>query len=136
MSVPPDPAHELRVLSDELVILIAEISVLEDEKRALDPGHPAFVGLARSVSDVAGEILRASIAEERVAENHKGSTGVARIVDQPLPDELKSLADEWYELREALRVATPGSDEARAIRLRASAIRDRFSRQVRGRVPG
>ena len=126
----------LRGTSDQLMIAVAEVGVLERRKRLMPPGDPKFRDLAREVRRAAERVLELSLAEEATAQrtSAEGDAAAFPPIERVHPaKELARILEEWRAVEQALLAAPVDSDEAAALtkqfeehRLRyAAALQDR-----------
>ena len=117
----------LRGLSDAMLMLVAQIETTESQKRELPSSHPMFLALSTEVVQLAAELYDSAKEEEAAAwraSEHGGLNGYDAT-------DMQVALEDWTAVREALRIAEPGTAEAQRLRDVATAVRRQFLDTVR-----
>ena len=129
-----DIEGRLRGASDSLLEGLDRLEKLEEQKRSLTPGTPAFVKAAAEVRQLSQELLQASAIQERLAAHTVELRGAGSDVlpDQPIEDmaprDLADILQEWRAAERQLAEAEPGSAEAAGLAATVSRLRDEYQR--------
>jgi hypothetical protein len=129
-----DIEGRLRGASDSLLEGLDRLAQLEETKRGLTPGTPAFVKAAAEVTQLAHELLQASALEERLAAHtvELRVAGSAALPEQPIEDmaprDLADILVDWRAAERQLAEAAPGSPEAVSLAATVSRLRDEYQR--------
>jgi hypothetical protein len=120
----------LRGASDGLLIAIQELGQHERIKRGVPPGDPRFPTLARSVRQMAEDVLRLAAAEESFATEASASPEAASLstIDATeIHGELAKILGEWRLVERELDALEIGSPESQALIDRFDELRDRYA---------
>ena len=129
-----DIEGRLRGASDSLLEGLDRLEKLEEQKRSLTPGTPAFVKAAAEVKQLSQELLQASAIQERLAAHtvELRGAGSDALPDQPIEDmaprDLADILQEWRAAERQLADAEPGSAEAAGLAAAVSRLRDEYQR--------
>jgi uncharacterized protein YdeI (YjbR/CyaY-like superfamily) len=129
-----DIEGRLRGASDSLLEGLDRLTKLEEQKRSLTPGTPAFAKAAADITQLAQELLQASAMQERLAAHtvELRAAGSDAAPDQPIKDmsprDLAEILREWRAAERQLAEAAPGSAEAVGLAATASRLRDEYQR--------
>lgn len=124
---------QLRATSDQILLAIDEVSILERQKRGVRPGNDAFVDLARDVRIAAEALLALARVEESVARDLRAEPGARRIPTIEATDPAPSLAatlTRWREVERQIADAKPGSDEAGRLLLEFERLRREYAARL------
>lgn len=107
----------LRGTSDQLLLAIQTVALLERQKRGVPFGDDRFPGMARAVRAAAEAVLQLSLAEEREASpvhdrsaaDHDTTTTIAQT---PPASSLAGILEEWRAVERQLMQAPAGSPES------------------------
>src|SRR3954453_20822610 len=104
---------DLRIASDRMLRTLETLASLENEKRALKPGTPHFVKLAKEIERLAAEVFAQTHTQKllgeqaEVAENRGADlTPIEETV--PLRD-LQLILSECFDAERRLQLAEPDS---------------------------
>jgi hypothetical protein len=104
---------QLRAASDSLLGTLERLQELEESKREIEPGTPAFADLAARIQDLAARALRLTVAQRDLGEEAEDvrSTGeaVAPIAETSRP--ASAVLSDWRAAERRLADAAPGSPE-------------------------
>jgi hypothetical protein len=118
MAEPASPrVTQLRGTSDQLLLAIQTVALLEQQKRGVAFGDERFPGLAEAVREAAEAVLEFSLAEEAEASRiHERSTidndATTTIAGTPPASSLAEILDRWRAVERRLAEAPAGSPEA------------------------
>jgi hypothetical protein len=118
MAEPANPrVTQLRGTSDQLLLAIQTVALLEQQKRGVPVGDDRFPGLAKAVREAAEAVLDFSMAEEDEADRiHDRSTidveATTTIAETPPASSLAAILEEWRAVERRLAEAPAGSPEA------------------------
>ena len=109
---------QLRATSDQLLLAIDAVGVLERQKRGVPPGDDVFVDLARDVRIAAEALLALARTEEEWARDLR-----AEPVERPMPTiaettpvpSLAATLERWRDVERRIAETKPGSSEAAAL---------------------
>jgi hypothetical protein len=121
---------ELRATSDQLLLAIDAVSVLERQKRGVEPGDDQFVQLAKDVRVAAEALLTLAHGEEEVArELHAAPEGrpMPTIEETAGPPSLARTLERWREVERRIADAKPGSDEAGRLLIEFEQLRREYA---------
>jgi hypothetical protein len=121
---------QLRATSDQLLLAIDAVGVLERQKRGIRPGDDAFVDLARDVRIAAEALLALARTEEEWARELRAEPG-----DRPLPTiaetkpvpKLAATLARWREVERRIAEAEPGSRDAAALLVEFERLRGEYA---------
>jgi hypothetical protein len=121
---------QLRATSDQLLLAIDAVSVLEGQKRGVTPGDDVFVDYARDVRIAAEALLALARTEEEWARDLR-----AEPVDHPMPTiaetapvpSLAATLGRWREVERQLADAKPGSSEAATLLVEFERLRREYA---------
>jgi hypothetical protein len=129
-----DIEGRLRGASDSLLEGLERLAQLEELKRSLTPGTPAFVKAAAEVTQLAQELLQASALEERFAAHtiELRVAGSEALPEQPIeemsPRDMAEILADWRAAERRLAEAAQGSPEAVSLAATVSRLRDEYQR--------
>ena len=108
---------QLRGTSDQLLLAIQTVALLEQQKRGLPFGDDRFPGMARAVREAAQAVLDFSVAEEsEAARIHETSAvdadATTTIATTQPAASLADILEEWRAVERRLTEAPAGSSEA------------------------
>ena len=111
---------QLRGTSDQLLLAIQTVALLEQQKRGLPFGDDRFPGMARAVREAAQAVLDFSVAEEsEAARIHETSAvdadATTTIATTQPAASLADILEEWRAVERRLAEAPAGSSEAIAL---------------------
>jgi hypothetical protein len=126
-----DTGRALREASDALLRDLEALSVLEDEKRAVQPGDPRLVDLAAQIEVVAGRVLLTSGRERALTEQiqQAAETGMAPVPDESIDDTpraISAILSDWRDAERRLEAAADGTAEARAAEILVDQLREEY----------
>ena len=133
MSEPAGPRiTQLRGTSDQLLLAIQTVALLEQQKRGVPFADERFPGLAKAVREAAEVALEFSVAEEAEADRiHERSTTDAEatttIAATPPASSLADILDEWRAVERRLAEAPAGSSEAADLMEAFEHLRSRYA---------
>ena len=132
---PPEP-ETLRGTSDQLIIAIGEVGVLEARKRGIRPSDPDFPALALDVRRAAERVLELARDEEIAARRTQERPSAATLppIERITPaKELARILEEWRAVEHELLRADASSGEAADLQNRFEELRDRYARTLKAR---
>jgi hypothetical protein len=126
-----DTGRALREASDALLRDLEALSVLEDEKRAVQPGDPRLVDLATQIELVAGRVLLTSGRERALTEQIQQA---AEAGDAPVPEDsiddtpraISAILSDWRGAERRLEAAADGTAEAREAEILVDQLREEY----------
>ena len=124
-----DLSTRLRRTSDDFLARLDELEDLEQEKRKLEPGSPAFRALAERVKDLSRDLFHASQLQQTLGEKTAdvratGASGApVAPIDEIVPRELSLILAEWRDVERQLAEAAEDSDDASRLRAEADRLR-------------
>lgn len=126
-----DTARALREVSDALLRDLEALSVLEDEKRQIQPGDPRLVDLAAQIESIAGRVLLTSGRERALTEKiqQAAETGEAPIPDTPIDETarpISAILSDWRNAERRLEAAAEGTAEFREAEVLVERLRDEY----------
>ncbi len=130
---PTEPTFEqskLRATSDQLLLAIDAVNVLERQKRGVHPGDDLFVQFAKDVRVAAEVLLTLSRNEEEIAKELRSTPGDDRmptINETAAPPSLALTLDRWREVERRIAEAKPGSDEANRLLVEFEHLRRQYA---------
>ena len=133
MSEPAGPrVTQLRGTSDQLLLAIQTVALLEQQKRGVPFGDDRFPGLAKAVREAAEVVLDFSVAEEEEASRiHQRSTidddATATIADTLPASSLAEILEQWRAVERRLVEAPAGSPEAADLLTEFERLRSRYA---------
>ena len=128
--------EERRFASDQLLVDLDRLRVLEVQKRSLTPGSDDYVELARAVEELAIEVLGSSVRQKELAEKaavvlDRVGTPEAAIGDAARRNATDILHD-WREAERA-RAAAVGTAAEATEEARVKQFRDEYQQMVADR---
>ena len=120
----------LRATSDQILLAIDVVSVLERQKRGVRPGDDAFVDLARDVRIAAEALLELARREEEVARDLRAEPArrpMPTIAETSPPPSLARTLERWREVERQIADATPGSDDAERLVVEFERLRREYA---------
>jgi hypothetical protein len=133
MAEPASPRiTQLRGTSDQLLLAIQTVALLEQQKRGVPFADERFPGLATAVREAAEVVLEFSLAEEaEVSRIHERSTIDAEpattIAETPPASSLAEILDQWRAVERRLVEAPAGSPEAVDLLEEFDLLRSRYA---------
>jgi len=133
MAEPAGPrVTQLRGTSDQLLLAIQTVALLEQQKRGVPFGDERFPGLAEAVREAAEVVLEFSLAEEAEASRiHERSTidaeAATTIAETAPASTLAGILDEWRAVERRLAEAPAGSPEAADLLVEFERLRLRYA---------
>ena len=126
-----DTGRALREASDALLRDLEALAVLEDEKRAVQPGDPRLVDLATQIEVVAGRVLLTSGRERALTEQiqQAAETGDAPIPDTAIDDTpraISAILSDWRDAERRLEASAEGTAEAREAEVLVGQLREEY----------
>jgi hypothetical protein len=104
---------DLRVASDRLLAILETLAALENEKRALEPGTPQFVKLAKEIERLAGEVFAQTHTQKILGEKaevaEKRGADLAPIDDVVPMRDVSVILNEWRAAERRLQLAAPST---------------------------
>jgi hypothetical protein len=139
-----DTGRALREASDALLRDLEALSVLEEEKREVQPGDPRLVDLATQIELVAGRVLVTSGRERALTEQiqQAAETGDAPIPDTPIDDTprpISAILSDWRDAERRLEAAADGTGAAREAEILVDQLREEYRKaheSARRNMPG
>jgi hypothetical protein len=123
---------QLRGTSDQLLLAIQSVALLEQQKRGVPFGDDGFPDLARAVRAAAEIVLDLALAEEREADRiharseTDGDSATTIAATAPTAS-LAEILDEWRGVERRLAAAPAGSHEALALLDAFEQLRSRYA---------
>ncbi len=123
---------QLRGTSDQLLLAIQTVALLEQQKRGVPFGDDRFPGMARAVREAAQAVLDFSVAEEseaaRIHETARADADASTtIATTPPATSLAGILDEWRSVERRLLAAPAGSTEATELLEAFEVLRRRYA---------
>ena len=123
---------QLRGTSDQLLLAIQTVALLEQQKRGLSFGDDRFPELATAVREAAQAVLDFSVAEEAEAARIHETASVDAdasdtIATTPPATSLAGILDEWRAVERRLLAAPAGSAEATELLEAFELLRGRYA---------
>ena len=123
---------QLRGTSDQLLLAIQTVALLEQQKRGLPFGDERFPDMATAVREAAQAVLDFSVAEEaEAARIHKTASldadGSDTIATTQPATSLAGILDEWRAVERRLLAAPAGSAEATELLEAFELLRRRYA---------
>jgi hypothetical protein len=112
-----ETGNALRATSDALVRDLADLQVLEQEKRHLAPDSPRLMRLAEEIEALAARVMGSSMRQRRISQRVEALVEVGA-PDAPetsiaeTPREIHVILAEWRDTERQLADADPDSPEA------------------------
>jgi len=135
-----DIEEHLRLASDAIMLLVAQVGVLERHKRAVPPNHVRFSELAEAVRS-ASETLSAFAASEAAwaGDALREREVVSTIESTDQMPRLTEILEQWRAVERLLAAEPPGSPDAPKLFAEFERLRDEYLeafRKEQGRLPG
>jgi hypothetical protein len=106
---------DLRVASDRMLRILDTLAALENEKRALKPGTPHFVKLAKEIERLAAEVFAQTHTQKVLGEQaevaDKRGADLTPIEETAPMRDLQVILSEWRDAERRLQLAEPASAE-------------------------
>src|SRR6478609_1319960 len=123
---------QLRGTSDQLLLAIQTVALLEQQKRGLSFGDDRFPDMARAVREAAQAVLDFSVVEEsEAARIHEtapvDADAASTIATTPPAMSLAGILDEWRAVERRLLEAPAGSPEATELLESFELLRGRYA---------
>ena len=133
MTEPTTPrVTQLRGTSDQLLLAIQTVALLEQQKRGLPFGDDRFPDMARAVREAAQAVLDFSVAEEseaaRIHDTAQVDSNASATIAATQPAmSLAGILDEWRAVERRLLAAPAGSAEATELLEDFERLRSRYA---------
>ena len=133
MTEPTTPrVIQLRGSSDQLLLAIQTVALLEQQKRGLPFGDDRFPDMARAVREAAQAVLDFSVAEEseaaRIHDTAQVDSNASATIAATQPAmSLAGILDEWRAVERRLLAAPAGSAEATELLEAFERLRTRYA---------
>ena len=111
-------SERLRGTSDQIVLAVQAVSVLERQKRGVAPSDPRFPTLAAEVRKAAETLLALTVAEETTAVrlSDRPDRGTLPTIEETHPTtSLAAILERWRDVERRLERAEAGSPEAASL---------------------
>lgn len=121
----------LRDISDALLSDLERLSLLEEQKRLMEPDDPRTTEIAREVSEIASRVLTNTVVEERITQSALAATA-AGLPDAPAlsiedtPRAMHTILEDWRAAERRVAAAEPGSTEHAAATLETERRRQEY----------
>ena len=125
---------DLRATSDELLLDLEALGILEEEKRTLPLDDPRLVEIAEQVEAIAARVLAGSerqTALSRMAAEEPASGDSIEDVRRPL----STILAEWREVERRGADVPDGSSEAAEIEILTARLREEYREAFSQRMP-
>ena len=119
--------EHLRAASDAILLLLTEVSQLEQHKRGIPPGEPRFDEVARSVRVAAQALAEFTEYEEtwaRIATD--GRTDIEPITESEATPRASAILERWRAVERQLDDVEPGSAESVRLFAEFERLRDEY----------